>query len=91
MGNAMSGGEATTILVHGETSPKQRDQGRLTVSLAAFLAALAGVVLAHPAVAQDKVLTVWDFKSAEPLMRPYFARVIKEFLITHFPQSRNTW
>ncbi len=79
----MSGGEATTILVHGETSPKQRDQGRLTVSLAAFLAALAGVVLAHPAVAQDKVLTVWDFKSAEPLMRPYFARVIKEFEARH--------
>ena len=79
----MSGGKATTVLAHGEASPKQRDQSRLTVSLAAFLAALAGLVLAHPAVAQDKVLTVWDFKSAEPLMRPYFAHVIKEFEARH--------
>ena len=44
---------------------------------------MAGLVAAHPAVAQDKVLTVWDFKSEEPLMKPYFARVIKEFEARH--------
>lgn len=79
----MSGGKARTVLLHGETSPKRRDQSRLTVTIAALVAAVAGLVVARPAVAQDKVLTVWDFKSEEPLMRPYFAHVIKEFEARH--------
>ena len=45
--------------------------------------AFAGLLAAHPAAAQTKVLTVWDFKSEEPLMKPYFAHVIKEFEARH--------
>ncbi len=38
---------------------------------------------ALPVAAQDKTLTVWDFKSAEPLMQPYFEKVKELFNAKH--------
>ncbi len=55
----------------------------LPLLLALCFWAFVEVVAAHPAAAQGNVLTVWDFKSEEPLMKPYFARVIKEFEARH--------
>lgn len=40
-------------------------------------------VAAMPALAQEKTLTVWDFKSAEPLMQPYFDKVREIFAAKH--------
>src|SRR5687768_4665028 len=42
---------------------------------------LAAVAL--PVSAQERTLTVWDFKSAEPLMQPYFAKVHELFSAMH--------
>ncbi len=56
---------------------------RLPFPIALCLGACAGLVAAHPAAAQSNVLTVWDFKSEEPLMKPYFAHVIKQFEARH--------
>ena len=42
---------------------------------------LAAVAL--PAAAQEQTLTVWDFKSAEPLMQPYFDKVRELFNAKH--------
>ena len=42
---------------------------------------LAAVAL--PAAAQERTLTVWDFKSAEPLMQPYFDKVHELFNAKH--------
>jgi ABC-type glycerol-3-phosphate transport system substrate-binding protein len=39
--------------------------------------------VAVPAAAQDKTLAVWDFKSAEPLMQPYFEKVKELFNAKH--------
>ena len=55
----------------------------LPLLLALCLWAFVELVAAHSAAAQSNVLTVWDFKSEEPLMKPYFARVIKEFEARH--------
>ena len=53
------------------------------LAIAFCLGAFAAPAAIPPAAAQSQVLTVWDFKSEEPLMKPYFAPVIKEFEARH--------
>lgn len=47
-----------------------------------LLGGIALALLTSPLAAQDKVITVWDFK-AEPLMQPYFAAVKASFEAAH--------
>ncbi len=69
-------------LVHAKRFAGRR-RAWLRLPIALCLGAVTGFAAANPAAAQTKVLTVWDFKSEEPLMKPYFARVIKEFEARH--------
>jgi ABC-type glycerol-3-phosphate transport system substrate-binding protein len=69
--------------VAGTGSRGERPGLRLPFPIALCLGALAGLVGVQPVAAQSGVLTVWDFKSEEPLMKPYFAHVINEFKARH--------
>jgi raffinose/stachyose/melibiose transport system substrate-binding protein len=54
-----------------------------SIGAAALLAAAALAGTTTAAVAEANTLTVWDFKSEEPLMKPYFTHVISEFEKRH--------
>ncbi len=55
---------------------------RLT-TLKALAAAIGFLSLSAAAHADDKTLVVWDFKSAEPLLKPYFDYVKQTFEAEH--------
>ena len=75
--------DASVVVVDGKVAPRGSNRMRLRLAVAVCLGAFAGLVVVHPAGAQGQVLTVWDFKSEEPLMKPYFAQVIKTFEARH--------
>ncbi len=54
------------------------------LSLAGFMATAALVIAASsPTSAADVVLKVWDFKSADPVVRPYIDHVVEGFEAQH--------
>ena len=53
------------------------------VALRATIAAAGFLALSFSAQAADKTLTVWDFKSSEPLLKPYFDYVRDTFEKAH--------
>src|SRR3569833_2725615 len=48
-----------------------------------LLVALTASLLSTAVMADDKTLVVWDFKSSEPLMKPYFDTIKTMFVLAH--------